>query len=99
MLCAQPCLMYETTVDTLVSRIQSLATTFGLPDADAARALAREQPALMVVAPATVRSAASAVGAALGGSLADCLALAKSDPGSFMMVTLQVRWHAEGRAG
>ncbi|GLC42677.1 hypothetical protein PLESTB_001126300 [Pleodorina starrii] len=88
-LAAQPCLMYDTTADTVASRVEALADTFGLGGPAEARALAAAQPALLVVAPATVRSAVSLVGAQTGASLAEVLELARSDPGSFVLATLQ----------
>ncbi len=88
-LAAQPTLMYDTTAATVAARVEGLAAAFGLGP-DEVRQLAATQPALLVVASATVRSAVSLVGASTGGSLAECLELARSDPGAFVMVTLQV---------
>ncbi|GIL77427.1 hypothetical protein Vretimale_2998 [Volvox reticuliferus] len=87
-LASQPLLMYDTTADTMASRLEALGAAFGLAP-DAARQLAASQPALLVVAPATLRSAVSLVGASTGSTLAECLELARSDPGAFIMVTLQ----------
>ncbi|EFJ48772.1 hypothetical protein VOLCADRAFT_90603 [Volvox carteri f. nagariensis] len=87
-LAAQPLLMYDTTADTLASRLAALGDTFKLGP-DSARQLAAAQPALLVVSPATLRSAVSLLAASTGSSLAECLELAKSDPGSLILVTLQ----------
>lgn len=82
----QPALLYDFTLETAASRIEALAATFNTSQ-DAMRAAAAAQPALLVVAPATIRSATSLLGSRMGASLAACLDLLVSDPGSFVLAS------------
>lgn len=51
-----------------------------------ARDLAQQQPALLTLAPATLRSTLSAVGMRTGASLADCISMLVEDPGSYVLM-------------
>mmetsp|Transcript_33231 Transcript_33231/g.73486 ORF Transcript_33231/g.73486 Transcript_33231/m.73486 type:complete len:603 (-) Transcript_33231:1668-3476(-) len=83
-LAAQPALLYDITTATLASRLEGLSVAFGVP-MEELRTLSASQPALLVIAPSTIREALTAFSSKLGKQPAECLNLLVQDPGAFVM--------------
>ena len=83
-LCEQPWLLYDQTREGLEARVEALGALFG-GGADEGREIARRQPALLALAPATVGATLAGLQARYGQGPSEALPLLLADPGGALV--------------